>query len=69
MPLHWFTTKEGERGVNQAHYVEVMNDVVIPWVQKTSGDKDIVYCFQQVVCVPCNSSSINTTKREGNSEG
>ena len=47
MPLHWFTPKEGQRGVNQAHYVEVMNDVVLPWIEATYGDKDIVYCFQQ----------------------
>ena len=27
MPLHWFEVKEGERGVNQRHYVEVMESV------------------------------------------
>ena len=33
MPLHWFEVKEGERGVNQRHYVEVMESVVMPWIQ------------------------------------
>ena len=49
MPLHWFEKKDGQRGVDQRHYVEVMNNVVLPWVEETYGDKDIVYCFQQVI--------------------
>ena len=52
MPLHWFEMKKGERGVNQRHYVEVMDTVVWPWIEETYGDKDIVYCFQQV-CSKC----------------
>ena len=49
MPLHWFEMKKGERGVNQRHYVEVMDTIVWPWIEETYGDKDIVYCFQQVL--------------------
>ena len=45
MPLFWFD--KGER-VDQRRYMEVMNDVVVPWIEKTYGEKDIVYCFQQV---------------------
>ena len=48
MPLHCFTPKEGERGVNHAHYLEVMSEVVLPWIDATYGDKEIIYCFQQV---------------------
>ena len=48
MSLHWFEKKDGERGVNQRHYIEVMKEVVMPWIQSTYGDKNIVYCFQQV---------------------
>ena len=48
MPLHWFTPKKGERGVNQRHYVEVLKEVVLPWIEETYGDKNIIHCFQQV---------------------
>ena len=48
MPLHWFTAREGQRGVNQKHYVEVLEEIVLPWIQSTYEDRDIVYCFQQV---------------------
>ena len=44
-----FEKKKDERGVNQRHYVEVMDTVVWPWIEETYGDKDIVYCFQQVL--------------------
>ena len=43
-----FEKKEGQKGVDQRQYVEVMRDVVQPWIQETYGDKNIVYCFQQV---------------------
>ena len=43
-----FEKKEGKRGVDKSHYIEVMNDIVIPWIERTYGDKDVVYCFQQV---------------------
>ena len=39
MPLHWFEIKEGRRGVDQRHYMEVMNDIVMPWIEETYGDK------------------------------
>ena len=48
MPLHWF---EAGRKVNQDHYMEVMSDIVEPWIKETYGDKDIVYCFQQACSV------------------
>ena len=35
--------------MNQRHYVEVMDTVVWPWIEETYGDKDVVYCFQQVL--------------------
>ena len=52
MPLHWFEARKGQRGVNSEQYVDVMNDVVLPWIDATYGDKDIVYCFQQVKILP-----------------
>ena len=48
MPLHWFEKKPGRKGVDQDHYLEVMETVVLPWIQATYGDRDVAWCFQQV---------------------
>ena len=47
--------------MDQRQYVEVMNDVVMPWIKKTYGDKDIVYCFQQV-CLTFPSFTLDLLK-------
>ena len=50
MPLHWFRPKKGERGLTNIilHDVinldelQVMDTVVLPWIEETYGEKDIV---------------------------
>ena len=62
-----FEKKEGQKGVDQRQYVEVMNDVVMPWIKKTYGDKDIVYCFQQDGA-PCHTGAYTQEWLEENLE-
>ena len=65
MPLHWFEKKPGKRGVDQAHYIEVMDTVVIPWIKKTYEDKGVVYCFQQDGA-PCHTGALTQAFCEEN---
>ena len=34
-----------------------METVVLPWIEKTYSDKDVVYCFQQVFVKHFNRNS------------
>ena len=56
MPLHWFEKKKGRRGIDQAHYMEVLEEVVIPWIKTTYDDKNIIWCFQQDGA-PCHTGA------------
>ena len=55
MPLHWFEKKPGKKGVDSEHYLEVMEQVVLPWIEATYGERDICYVWQQDGA-PCHTS-------------
>ena len=48
MPLHWIQMKKGKRGMNQDHYIEILEEVVLPWIRSTYDANDVIWCFQQV---------------------
>ena len=65
MPLYWFKMKPGQKGINQEHYIEVMSEVVLPWLQETFGDRDVAYCWQQDGA-PCHTGAMTQSWCEEN---
>ena len=47
MPPVWFEKKKGKKGIDSAHYMEVLEKQVIPWINEQFVDQDIAYVFQQ----------------------
>ena len=48
MPPHFFEKRSDGGGINQEVYMQVLEEVVLPWIKTTYEDKNIAYVFQQV---------------------
>ena len=48
MPPHFFEKRSDRGGINQEVYLNVFEEVVLPWIKATYEEKNIAYVFQQV---------------------